>query len=103
MPIFDDLVRNLKEYLSDHNNLDHISEKQIEYQNTKVNTAIHTLVSNYLKKDYHPEIIANILFYQWISLSVFYGVSEQEWKKMGYYFLEILNAVRNYIPTIIRK
>lgn len=96
-------MQSLKSNLPAPEELDNVSENKVEYQSTRVNTAIHTLTSDYLKRDYHPEIIANVLFSQWLRLSVFYGVSEQEWQKMNHYFVEILNAVRNYIPTIITK
>ncbi|MCP5463307.1 MAG: hypothetical protein H7A34_09125 [bacterium] len=75
----------------------------MQYQSTRVNTAIHVLTSDYLKQGYHPEAIANVLFSGWLRLSVFYGVSEKEWQKMDYYLVEILTAVRDYIPTIINK
>jgi len=45
----------------------------------------------------------DVLFSQWLRLSVFYGVSESDWQKMDHYFVEILTAVRDYIPTIIRR
>lgn len=96
-------MQSLKSNLPDPEELDNVPEDQVEYQSTRVNTAIHILTSDYLKQDYHPEVIANVLFSQWLRLSVLYGVSEQEWQKMNHYFVEILNAVRNYIPTIIKK
>ncbi len=57
-------------------------------------------LSDYLKQHYHVEIIANVLFSQWLRLSVLYGVSEQEWQKMDHYFPEILEAIRNYLRTL---
>lgn len=96
-------MQNLKSNLSDPKDLDYVPEDQVEYQSNRVNTAIHTLTSNYLKQDYHPEIVANVLFNQWLRLSVLYGISEKEWQKMDYYFSEILGAVRSYIPTIMKK
>lgn len=96
-------MQSLKSKLPAHEDLDNVPQDHVEYQSTRVNTAIHTLTSDYLKQNYHPEVIANVLFSQWLRLSVLYGVSEQEWQKMNHYFVEILNAVRNYIPTIIKK
>lgn len=83
--------------------LDRVPQDLVEHQSAKVNTAIHTLTSDYLKQNYHPEIIANVLFSGWLRLSVFYGVSEKEWQKMDHYLVEILTAVRSYIKTIIKK
>lgn len=96
-------MQSLKSNLPNPEDLDNVQEDQVECQTTRVNTAIHTLTSDYLKQDYHPEIIANVLFSQWLRLSVFYGVSEKEWQKMDHYLVEILAAIRNYIPTIIKK
>ena len=93
-------TQSLKSKLPAPEDLDNVPQDHVEYQSTRVNTAIHTLTSDYLKQDYHPEVIANVLFSQWLRLSVLYGVSEQEWQKMNHYFIEILTAVRNYIPTI---
>ena len=64
--------------------------------------SITPISDTYLTQDYHPEIVANVLFNQWLRLSVFYGVSEKEWQKMDYYFVKILAAVRSYLPTIIK-
>ena len=96
-------MQSLKSNLPAPEELDNVPQDQVEYQTTRVNTAIHTLTSDYLKQDYHPEVIANVLFSQWLRLSVFYGVSEKEWQRMTHYFVEILEAVRNYIPTIMKK
>jgi hypothetical protein len=79
-----------------------VDQATVAYQSNKVNTAIHALTSDYLKQNYHVEVIANVLFSQWMHLSVFYGVSESDWQKMDYYLVEILTTVRNYIPTIIK-
>jgi len=94
-------MQSLKSNLPAPEDLDNVPEDQVEYQSTRVNTAIHTLTSDYLKQDYHLEVIANVLFNQWLRLSVFYGVSEKEWQKMDHYLVEILIAVRNYIAKII--
>lgn len=91
----------LKSNLPDPASFDEVPQDKVAYQSNKVNTAIHTLTSDYIKQGYHPEVIANVLFSQWLRLSVFYGVSESDWQKMDHYFVEILTAVRNYIPTIL--
>lgn len=98
--ILNSKLQSLKSKLPTPEDLDNVPQDHLEYQSTRVNTAIHTLTSDYLKQDYHPEVIANVLFSQWLRLSVLYGVSEQEWQKMNHYFVEILKSVRNYIPTI---
>lgn len=101
--ILNSKLQSLKSKLPAPEDLDNVPQDHVEHQSTRVNRAIHTLTSDYLKQDYHPEVIANVLFSQWLRLSVLYGVSEQEWQKMNHYFVEILTAVRSYIPTIIKK
>ncbi len=96
-------MQSLKSNLPSPEDLDRVPQDLVEHQSAKVNTAIHTLTSDYLKQNYHPEIIANVLFSGWLRLSVFYGVSEKEWQKMDHYLVEILTAVRSYIKTIIKK
>ena len=98
-----DKMQSLKLHLPNPEELDNVSNYQAQHQCPKVTTAIHTLIADYLKQDYHPEIVANVLFVQWLRLSVFYGISEQEWQKMDYYTVEILAAVKNYISTLIKK
>jgi len=92
----------LKTHLPHPASFDEVPQNKVEEQSVKVNTAIHTLTSDYLKQGHHPEVIANILFSQWLRLSAFYGVSENAWQKMDHYFVEILTAVRNYLPTIFK-
>lgn len=96
-------MQAFKSNLPDPASHDEVDQDTVAYQSNKVNMAIHTLTSDYLKQDYHVEVIANVLFSQWMHLSVFYGVSESDWQKMDYYLVEILTAVRNYIPTIIKR
>ena len=103
LKILNSKMQSLRSNLPNPRDLDNVPQELVEKQSIRVNRAIHTLTSDYLKQDYHPEIVANVLFSQWLRLSVFYGVSEKEWQKMDHYFVEILGAVRNYIPTIIQK
>jgi hypothetical protein len=98
--LLNEKMQSLRPYLPDPQSLDFVSPDTVRHHSTKVNTAIHTLTSDYLMQGYHPESISNSLFSQWLRLSVFYGVSESDWQKMDFYFVEILNAVRKYIPTI---
>ena len=102
LKLLNEKMQALKSNLPDPASLDEVDQATVAYQSNKVNTAIHALTSDYLKQDYHVEVIANVLFSQWIHLSIFYGVSESDWQKMDYYLVEILAAVRNYIPTIIK-
>ncbi len=95
-------MQQIKSYLPDPASFDEISQADVTSQTTRVNTAIHTLTSDYMRQDFHPEIIANVLFNQWLRLSVFYGVSESDWQKMDHYFVEILTAVREYLPTVFK-
>ena len=92
----------LKSYLPHPSSYDEVPQDKVAHQSTRVDKAIHTLTSDYLKQGYHLEVIANVLFSHWLRLSVLFGVSENVWQKMDYYFVEILTAVRNYLPTIFK-
>jgi len=89
----------LKSNLPDPESLDEVSKDIVSHHSNKVNTAIHTLTSDYLNQDIHPEVIANVLFSQWLRLSVFFGVSEKKWQKMDYYFTDIITTARDYLRT----
>ncbi|NNM59257.1 MAG: hypothetical protein HKM04_05530 [Legionellales bacterium] len=93
-------MQALKQYASDPEKLDDVPHDEAIRQTPLVNTAIHTVSSDYLQQDFHPEAVANALFSHWLRLSVFFGISENEWQKMDYYFVEILHAVEQYIATI---
>lgn len=64
-------MQALKSNLPDLAPLDEGDQNSVAHQRNTVNTAIHTLTSDYLKQDYHVEVIANVLFSQWLRLSVF--------------------------------
>jgi hypothetical protein len=80
--------------------IDNVDPTNARPQTNIINTAIHTMTSDYLKKDYHPELIANVLFNKWLRLAVFFGLPERQWQKMDYYLPEILAVVRKHLATI---
>jgi hypothetical protein len=90
-------MQQLKKYMPDPKSLDRFPQERVENEAANVNTTIHTLTSEYLKQDFHPEAIANALFSHWLRLSVFFGVSESHWQKMDYYFKEIMGETRHYL------
>lgn len=96
-------MQALKHYTQAPEELDDVPQDEATQQVPLINTAIHTVSSNCLKQDFHPEAVANALFAHWLRLSVFFGISEQEWQKMDYYFMEILNAAKQYISTIANR
>ncbi len=93
-------MQSLKAHLPHPSTLDHVPQDTIVYQSEKVNTAIHSFIGEYLNKNYNIEVITNVLFSQWMRLSVFYGISESEWQKMDYYFEKIITTVRSYLSTL---
>lgn len=93
-------MQQLKKFIPDPESLDKVPQENIEEETAKVNTAIHTIISDYLKQGIHPEIVANALFGHWLRLSVFFGVSESDWQKMDYFFKEIIEETRRYLSKI---
>ena len=91
----------LKSYLPSPEMLDQAVPKDIQQQTLRINTAIHSVTSEFIQQNIHPEVITMALFSYWMRLSVFFGVSESDWQKMDYYFSDILKAVRNYLSSIM--
>ena len=92
-------MQQLKKHLTHPERLDNVSKEIALKQTEAVNTAIHTVTCDFLKKDMRIEAITNALFSHWLRFSVFFGVSESEWQKMDYYLVEILKAVRGYLAS----
>lgn len=46
-----------------------LSHQELVKQTTRVNTCIHTTTSDLLTQSFHPEIVANVLFADWLRLS----------------------------------
>ncbi len=96
-------MQQLKKYLPDPESLDRVATEKVQEETNKVNTMIHTMTSDYLKKKIHPEAVANALFSHWLRLSVFFGVAEKDWQKMDYYFPKIMEAIRHYLSKRFNK
>ncbi|HHM2299061.1 TPA: hypothetical protein ACRIDK_001995 [Legionella anisa] len=90
-------MQQLKKYMPNPESLDRVPQEKVENEAANVNTTIHTVTSEYLKQDFHPEAVANALFSHWLRLSVFFGVPESHWQKMDYYFKEIMGETRRYL------
>ena len=94
-----DSMQQLKKHLTHPEKLDNLPQEIALVQTEAVNTAIHTITCDFLKKNMRIESITNALFSHWLRFSVFFGVSESEWQKMDYYLVEILKAVRCYLAS----
>ena len=93
-------IQRLKSYLPNPEILDKEVPEDIKQQTAHINTAIHSVTSEFIKQDIHLEAITIALFRHWMRLSIFFGISESDWQKMDYYFSDILKAVRNYLSSI---
>lgn len=93
-------MQQLKSHLPSPETLDTEIPENLEQQTAHINTAIHTVTSEFLKQDIHLEAISISLFSHWLRLSVFFGVSESNWQKMDYYFSDMMKAVRHYLKTV---
>lgn len=94
-------MQTLKSYLPDPQTLDKLVPKNIKEQAIHINTSIHGLINECIKQKFYLEAITVVLFSHWMRLSVFFGVSEQEWQKMDYYLPDILEAVRSYLSSAL--
>ena len=68
----------------------------------QINTRIHTITSHFIQNDnVHPEVIANVLFSNWIRLSI---LNEREseflFQDIDYYFKDVITNVRKSIPSL---
>ncbi len=95
-------MQKLKSHLPNPESLDSEIPENMEQQTAHINTAIHSVASEFLKQDIHVEAITISLFSHWLRLPVFFGVSESDWQKRDYYLSDILKAVRNYLATVNR-
>lgn len=86
----------LKSYLPNPEDLDKPPEN-LEQQTAYVNKTIHSVISEFLNQDMHPNAITVILFSSWMRFSVFFGVSESDWQKMDYHLPTILEAARKHL------
>ncbi len=70
---------------------------------TRVNEKIYGNICELLKKSFHPVIIANVLFGNWVRLSTIgNNVPEESYQKIEYYFIEIIEEVRKHIPNLFK-
>jgi len=95
-------MQEARKYMPNPESLDTVPREQVAKDVAKVNTAIHTIITTYLKKDFHPQAVANALFIHWLRMSVFFGVSERGWQKMDFYNREIMDAARQYLADVTR-
>lgn len=93
----------LKRYFPDPESLDTVPHEKVAKETAQVNTAIYTIIENYMKSDINPEAIANALFCHWLRFSIFFGVSENEWQKMDYYLVDLLKVVKDHITKIFQE
>ena len=70
---------------------------------TRVNEKIYGNICELLKKSFHPVIIANVLFGNWVRLSTIgNNVPEESYQKIEYYFIKIIEEVRKHIPNLFK-
>ena len=98
-----DALQKLKKHIPAPETLDHVNEDKAHLQVNTINNEIHSAIGVLLQQKMHQEAISNALFSHWMRLSVFFGITEQQWQKMDYYFPEIMQKVRQYIQSLIKQ
>lgn len=95
--VLNEKMQQLRQYIPSPEKLE---QAEIVAQTARVNGAIHAITSEYLQQNIHPEAVANALFCHLLRLSVFFGLSEQDWQKMDYYIIDVLKVVKQYVSGI---
>ena len=97
-------INHLKSYLSDDVFNHPLLPNELVKQTEAINTRIHTVTSNLLRKSFHPEIISNVLFGCWVRLlNLHASIGESYHQKMEFYFTEIIEAARKEVPRLFQE
>jgi hypothetical protein len=71
---------------------------ELKEKTEKVNLCIVGVIKGFLDQSYNPEIIANVLFNNWLRFSAFNSsITEKYYQKIEYYFEEVTVALRAHI------
>ena len=71
---------------------------ELKEKTAKVNLCIAGVIKGFLDQSYNPEIIANVLFNNWLRLSAFNSsITEKYYQKIEYYFEEVTVALRAHM------
>ena len=98
------VINSLKSEMSVHE-LDNVnlSRNELIAKTARVNEKIYGTTCELLKKSFHPVIIANVLFGNWVRLSTIgNNMPEESYQKIEYYFTEIIKEVRKHIPNLFK-
>lgn len=91
----------IKSFISAERLDQNLPHNKLVFQTEKVNKKIHECASELLIQNFHPMIISNVLFGRWIRLSALQdGVPESFYQKIEYYFTDVINEVRKYLPSL---
>ena len=98
------VINSLKSKMS-VDELDNVNlpRNELIAKTTRVNEKIYGNICELLKKSFHPVIIANVLFGNWVRLStIANNMPEESYQKIEYYFTEIIEEVRKHIPNLFK-
>ena len=98
------VINILKSEMSAHE-LDNVNlpRNELIAKTARVNEKIYGTTCELLKKSFHPVIIANVLFGNWVRLSTIgNNMPEESYQKIEYYFTEIIKEVRKHIPNLFK-
>ncbi len=71
---------------------------ELKEKTEKVNLCIAGVIKGFLDQSYNHEIIANVLFNNWLRLSAFNSsITEKYYQKIEYYFEEVTVALRAHM------
>ena len=98
---FGEAVRMIKTQISD----DFFKHDLSEYESLQlcafVVVQISQVIDNLIEREAHPQIISNVMYARWLRLMTIHAsISETRYQKMEYYFEEVIDAARNYVPKL---
>ena len=94
-------INQIKSMIPDEYLDTEIPQTELVEKTTVTNTLIHTVTSKFLTESFHPEIVANVLFLNWVRLSTIRAnIPEQVHQKIEYYFDVVIKAVREDIQQL---
>ena len=93
-------IEALKVHLPAPDELEKVSEADKLPHTLAIDGAIRDCLGNLAGRNIAIDILAMILFNQWLRLSIFFGVSEKDWQKLDFYFAEILSAARGRLAEL---
>ena len=95
-------VNAIKANIPNEENI-YIPPEELSKHTTNASTQIFMVISNLLNREFHLQIISNVIFgYLMRTSTLNTHVTEEDYQKMEFYFNEIIDAVRKQVPIFFK-